>query len=342
MKESRIDVPVALIFFNRPEQFALVFETVKKARPSRLFLIQDGPRANNPKDIENIQKCREVIDIDWECEVEADFSEENLGCGKRIFTGLSNCFRKVDRLIILEDDCVPAQSFFPFCKEMFERYKDDRRVGLITGMNHLNEFDRVETDYFFARVGSIAGWATWRRSWEDTSFSFDEIVEDPYAMRALWEYERFAPHRTDIYTKVRDKQEQIKNGQKLSSWSTQFGIHQILNSQLIVVPRVNLMTNIGLTEESANSVSNIKFVPRALRPLYRLKLFELEFPLKHPRYVINDIGYCKEVDRLMRPSKPVQIMRKIESVCLRIVGGDMKSISESVQKRLRKIFRKRA
>lgn len=121
----------------------------------------------------------------------------------------------------------------------------------------------------------------------------------------------------------------------MSSWSTQFGLQQILNSRLIVVPRVNLMTNIGLTEESANSVSNIKFIPRGLRPLYQLKLFELEFPLKHPRYVINDIEYCKAVDKLMNPNKIVSIFRKFESVLLRIIGGDFKSIQKGLKRRIR-------
>lgn len=339
MNKAKIDVPVALIFFNRPEQFARVFETVKQARPTRLFLIQDGPRPGNSKDAENIQKCRDVIDIDWECEVESDFSEENLGCGKRIFTGLSRCFQKVDRLVILEDDCVASQSFFPFCQEILERYKDDLRVSLISGMNHLNTFPAVEDDYLFSCVGSIAGWATWKRCWDGVTFSLEETVKDSQAMRLLQNYEKYASHRSSVYSTVKRKYAQMCRGEKLSSWSTQFGINQILNSQLVIVPRVNLMSNIGLSAESANSVSNIKLVPRGARPLYQLKLFEMEFPLKHPKYVINDIGYCKAVDKLMHPSKPVRIMRRIESVFLRIVGGDTASISKAIKRRFARLFR---
>lgn len=340
MEKARIEIPVALVFFNRPEQFACVFETVKKAKPSKLFLIQDGPRFNNQKDVENIQKCREIINIDWECDVESDFSEENLGCGKRVLTGLSRCFEKVDRLIILEDDCVPSQSFFTFCQEVLEKYKEDQRVGLITGMNHLNQFDRLESDYFFANVGSIAGWATWKRSWDDVLFDLDDIVLDSDAMRLLQNYEKHAPHRNSVYSNAKEKHNQIKCGQKLSSWSTQFGLAQILNSRLIVVPKVNLMTNIGLTEESANSVSNIKYVPRGLRPLYQLQLFEMNFPLKHPKYVISDLEYNKAVDRLMRPNKFVGILRTIESVCLRLIGGDFKSVKRGLKRRLHKVLRK--
>lgn len=337
MRQSKIDIPVALIFFNRPEQFAKVFETVKEAAPSKLFLIQDGARENNANDLENIKKCREVLKgIDWECEINEDFSEENLGCGKRIYTGLSKCFQKVDRLIILEDDCLPSQSFFPFCAELLEKYIDDERVGMITGMNHLNQYDAISSDYFFTRVGSIAGWATWKRSWELTSFDLSEIIEDKDAMRMLKMHQEYAHEKNIIYNNVLAKKEILDNGGKLTSWSTQFGAGQILNSKLIIAPKVNLMSNIGLTAESANSVSDIKFVPRGLRPLYQLKLYEMEFPLKHPKYVFNDIEYCHKVDRLMRPNKLISKYRKAESIFLRIIYGDFKNLIKKFKKKVLK------
>ncbi len=336
MRKSNVDIPVALVFFNRPEQFARVFETVRTAAPSKLFLIQDGARENNPNDKNNIMKCREVLaGIDWECEVYEDFSEENLGCGRRIFTGLSACFEKVDRLIILEDDCLPSPSFFPFCEELLEKYKDDDRVGLITGMNHLNEYNEINADYLFSEVGSIAGWATWKRSWDMTSFDLNVIAENDEAMRNLKMYQSFAHTRNSIYDNVVSKKKILDNGGKLTSWSTQFGATQVLNSKLIIAPRVNLMSNIGLTEESANSVSNIKLVPRGMRHLYKLKLFELDFPLKHPKYVFNDIEYTKKVDRLMRPNKFISKYRRLESIFLRIIHGDTKRLVKNIK---RKIF----
>lgn len=336
MESKTIDVPVALIFFNRPKQFEQVFDCVRKAAPTQLFLIQDGPRKDNPKDMENIEKCRQVLNIDWDCEVFKDFSDVNLGCGKRIFSGLSRCFEKVDRLIILEDDCVPSSSFFPFCAEVLEKYKNDERVGLITGMNHLGTFNNAESDYFFSNVGSIAGWATWRRSWQSVEFDLSGIANDKNAMRQLFFYQKYAPHRNWAYQNVIQKNKMLQNGEKLTSWSTQFGTAQILQSKLIVVPSVNLMSNIGLTPESANSVSNINCIPRGLRPLYRLKLYEISFPLKHPRYVINDIEYCKKVDRLMHPNKVIAKYRKLESIFLRIIHGQLGSLKKGLFKRLQR------
>lgn len=337
---TQLDTPVALVFFNRPEQFAKVFEEVRKAKPSKLFLIQDGPRKNNERDRENIAKCREVLEgIDWECDVVKDFSDENLGCGKRVFSGISKCFEQVDRLIILEDDCVPSQSFFPFCRELLEKYKDDQRIGLISGMNHLNRFDAAEGDYLFSMMGSIAGWATWKRSWENVSFELDRIADDENAMRLLRNYEKYSCTRNSFYTMVKEKNAMLQMGKKISSWSTQFGSNRVLNSQLYIVPKVNLMTNIGLTAESANSVGSIKMVPRGLRPLYQLKLHDMEFPLKHPKYVMNDIEYSKKVDRIMRPNRFIAAMRKVESVFLRMIYGDFSSLTKGFKRRLGKLFR---
>lgn len=160
MKPFKTDIAVAMIFFNRPDTLKTVFESVREAQPSKLYLIQDGARANRPKDVENVAKCREVVsNIDWECEVVHDYSDINLGCGKRIFTGLSNVFMHEEYAAIVEDDIVIGESFLPFCKEMCERYKDDQRIHMISGMNHLGVYEECPYDYFFSQGGgAIWGW----------------------------------------------------------------------------------------------------------------------------------------------------------------------------------------
>ena len=164
--EYRCKSPVALIFFNRPDTLEKVFEKVRKVRPEKLFLIQDGPR--NEKDFEKIAECRTIVEnVDWECEVIKDYSNVNLGCGVRPQSGITNALKQVDRLIILEDDCVPEESFFEYCDEMLEKYKDDERICYISGLNHFESWDCGDNDYFFAKTGAIAAWATWRRSWSE-------------------------------------------------------------------------------------------------------------------------------------------------------------------------------
>ena len=133
--KSDIDLAVLLIFFCREQPFQLVFEAVKQARPSRLYLYQDGPR--NEKDALGCQKCREIAqNIDWECEIHKFYQETNLGCDPSEYIAQMWMFETEDMGIVLEDDDVPSQSFFLFCKELLEKYKDDSRIQMICGMNN--------------------------------------------------------------------------------------------------------------------------------------------------------------------------------------------------------------
>lgn len=162
MKPAKIDVAVLFIFFTRTEKTAAVFEQIRKARPTRLYLYQDGPRVNRPDDVENIEACRKVVeDIDWECQVHRMYQDKNYGCDPSEFISQKWMFATETKGIILEDDDVPSQSFFPFCKELLDKYENDTRINIICGMNNL---DRSETDksYIFSEYGSIWGWATWK------------------------------------------------------------------------------------------------------------------------------------------------------------------------------------
>ena len=121
---AKTDIAVLLLFFTRSDTFAQVFEAVRQARPSKLFLYQDGPRGE--QDMAGIMACREIVSdahIDWECEVHRQYLEHNQGCDPSGFRSHQWAFSLADKVIVLEDDVVPAQSFFPFCKEMLDRYE---------------------------------------------------------------------------------------------------------------------------------------------------------------------------------------------------------------------------
>ena len=124
-----IDVAVLILFFNRPQQLGKVFDEVRKARPSRLFLYQDGPRSE--RDMTGIMACREIVDnIDWECDVQRLYQERNYGCDPSEYISQKWAFSMADKCIVLEDDDVPSQSFFPFCKELLDRYEHDERITM--------------------------------------------------------------------------------------------------------------------------------------------------------------------------------------------------------------------
>ena len=170
-----IHTPVAFIIFNRPEQTRRVFDQIKKARPAKLFIIADGPRTEAER-----EKCKEaravVDDVDWKCEVYKKYEEE-LGVKYAPPTGISWVFEHVNQAIILEDDCVPDQSFFLYCQELLERYKDDERVMSISGNNfqQKNIIDCPES-YYFSVLPHIWGWATWRRAWRHLRYQHTTLA----------------------------------------------------------------------------------------------------------------------------------------------------------------------
>ena len=207
MKSALVDVPVLILFFNRPQQLSQVFEQVKKARPSRLFLYQDGARSE--RDLPGIEACREIVSqIDWECEVEQLYQEKNFGCDPSEYLSQKWAFSKVDKCIVLEDDDVPSVSFFQFCKEMLDKYEHDTRISMIAGFNPEEITQDMPSDYFFATTFSIWGWASWKRvvdQWDE----FYSFLDDSFNMQQLEQLIKERKFRSDfIYMCQRHREQQ--------------------------------------------------------------------------------------------------------------------------------------
>lgn len=332
MKPFKIDVPVAIIFFNRADTLQEVFSAVRKARPSKLFLIQDGARKDKVDEYEKVLACRKVVEeIDWECDVVRDYSDENLGCGKRVSSGLTNAFRKVDRLIILEDDCVPNQSMFSFCAEILERYKDDDRINMISGMNHLGTADFHGDSYCFCKTGAIWGWATWKRVWDLYEFEMS-FFKDDYIMD-IFRNSRFSKYYINNSIAVgQARQASLDKGERLTAWTYQFGMLRHLYSQMVVVPNKNLVSNIGLSDETTHSVSSLKMVPKGLQRVFFMETPEMEFPLRHPKYMMENTVYDKQLWNIMGDSGRVAFARKIESIARQIAFGGKGQFSTFIKK----------
>ena len=308
MYPYNIDVPVLLIFFSRPVCFAQVFEQVKRARPSKLFLYQDGAREGNEKDADGIRKCREIAeDIDWDCEVHRLYQDRNFGCDPSGYLARKWAFEHVDRCIILEDDCVPSQSFFPFCAELLERYKDDERINMICGMNNLETWDSSYS-YLFTETGSICGIATWKRILDEWDPSYS-IIHDKYNSELIKQYMNF-PGRWNVWET--DEKSGIAHHEALG------GIAQLTGNRLNIVSTYNLIRNIGNTEEGGtHSTKSNNTIPKGLRRIYTMNSYDIEFPLKHPKYVINDVEFQKKLFRMMGTGHPmVQFFRRIEKAFL--------------------------
>ena len=181
------NLAILLIFFARPNTLSEVFEAVRKAKPSKLFLACDGPRKGNSNDAKMIEECKKIVqNVDWDCEVHTKYSEENLGCGQGPSSAISWAFEFVDKLVILEDDCVPDESFFPYMEEMLDKYEHDERIGIISGFNHFKDWDCAENSYFFTKCGATLGWGTWKRVWDKYDYHI-EGINDEYLSELLKE-----------------------------------------------------------------------------------------------------------------------------------------------------------
>ncbi len=317
--DYRCMTPVALIFFNRPDTFEKVFEKVRIARPKTLFLIQDGPRSE--KDIEPIMQCRAIAEsIDWDCEVIKDYSDVNLGCGVRPQSGITNAFKQVERLIILEDDCIPEETFFKYCEEMLERYADDQRICYISGLNHFETWNCCEGDYFFAKTGAIAAWATWKRAW---STYYDYYVADIANEHLLSLVKKQISNKTVAQTRaaawVRSNNS-LKNGEKLSHWDVQWGFVKYSQNMLVIVPKYNQIHNIGVGASSTHAQS-LKDSSKNGYVKYKNFVFipthKLEFPLNHPTHCICDVDYDNLVYKCSSGNPVRRTLAKIVKKILR-------------------------
>lgn len=305
------DIPVALIFFNRADTFEKVFKEVKKIKPQKLFLIQDGPREGNEKDIEGIEKCRKIAeDIDWECEVFKNYSDVNLGCGRRPSSGISWVLENVDKTIILEDDCVPCETFFTYCKEMLERYENDERISYISGLNHFGEWDTGDNSYLFAKTGAIWGWATWKRAWDKYDYNVN-LINDEYLKKTI------AGQISDKYVageKVNawmDVNKKVEKNEKLSYWDIQWGLVKYSQNQLVIVPKYNQIQNIGIGETSTHAQKTKKAQFKKNRSYFFIPTKKLELPLVHPQYCFADTKYDDMVYKNLNRHK---YLRKIKGI----------------------------
>lgn len=292
-----LDTPVLLLFFNRPATLQRVFDKIRKARPRRLLLAQDGPREGR-NDADQMRACREIVaKVDWECEVSTRYLDSNVGCGLGPATGIDWALKLVDRAIILEDDCVPADSFFGFCQEMLNRYEDDLRVGMVSGLNHFGSYDFGGSSYGFVKAGSIWGWATWASRWALHDYSASS-VQDDYIRERL--RDEITPRWVaDRRIRLWKSAAQVPVGQ-VDYWDVQWGLTRHVNSWLSVVPSVNQISNIGMGGESTHFAAGI---PRAQRPLFDMSASVLEFPLKHPAHLLGDRRYDEREYRILYPPR---------------------------------------
>lgn len=330
MKPYLVDVPVRVNVWIRPECQRKQFEVLKQARPSIMFLVSDGGR--NEKEWEAIHKNRKIFEeeVDWECTIYKLYKDTNHG----LYTMSRECrelvWSTVDRCIFLEDDVIPSVSFFRYCAELLERYKDDERVNVICGMNHLEVWEDVNTDYFFSRQGSISGVATWRRTGQ--RYNDFEYGKDPYIMKLLKQRtmkNKAFRKRYEAYAHQEYYGGHVAGGE----FFYEFGVYG--QHQLQIIPKKNMICNIGCTEDSEHA-AKMEFLPKGVRRIFNMPTYEVEFPLKHAKYVIPDAEYEKKRNRILAYNCPlVSFYRQLEKIFYSLTNGNIQYLFKKLKKKIR-------
>jgi hypothetical protein len=287
---DHLTTPVLFMIFNRPDTTQKVFNAIKKAKPRKLFVAADGPREGKEGEKEICGQARKIMEqVNWNCELKTLFRDKNLGCKIAVSSAIDWFFENVEEGIILEDDCLPSQSFFWFCQELLERYKNDMRVYHITGRNNLGSYLPSLYDYHFATGGSIWGWATWRNRWGYNNLNLD-IIEDKEASKKLKDFlcntNAFRGHLNAMRTIKEDK---------VNTWDYYWIFSTKINNGLSIVPSKNLVKNIGFGEDATHTTvcTNIEQLNMIAN--------EIEFPIKHPSTISVDRKLSNLLDNIEFP-----------------------------------------
>jgi len=283
-----LETPVAFLIFNRPDTTAQVFAEIARARPRRLLVVADGPRPDRPGEAERCAAARAVVErVDWPCDVRTNYADTNLGCGRRVATGITWVFEQAEEAIIVEDDCVPHPTFFRFCAELLDRYRDDERIMHIGGGGY--QFGRTERpfSYFFSRHYPSWGWASWRRAWRhfDLDIGPWPALRDTGWLRDVVDDERIVEHWRQMFDRAHAGVDNV------NTWDFQWTFACWAQHGLSVLPYDTLVSNVGFREDATHT-------RRDSDPIANLSTSAMTFPLEHPPYVLRDTG----ADRLFAES----------------------------------------
>jgi tetratricopeptide (TPR) repeat protein len=292
MNKWQLRTPVVFIIFNRPDTTEKVFEEIRKAKPPKLLVVADGPRSGKLGETEKCKATRAIIQrVDWDCEVLTNYSDLNLGCKRRVSTGLDWVFDTVEEAIILEDDCLPEPTFFRFCEELLGKYRDDTRIAQISGDNFQFGSNRTEHSYYFSRINHLWGWASWRRAWKkyDVSMAkWPEVKNNKGLHGWLGEGEL-----ANFWEGVFDSAYQGT----IDTWDFQWVFASWLENMLTILPHLNLISNLGFREDATHTKGQSLYANMETAPM--------PFPLKHPPEIFRHAAADAKTENMMFLPQPV-------------------------------------
>ena len=291
-----MEVPILFLVFNRPDKTKQVFKSIRSIKPKKIYVACDGPREDNRDDPGKIKKVKAITEeIDWDCEVQRLYREKNLGCGKAVSLAITWFFEHEELGIILEDDCLPNPTFFKYCEILLNKYKNESQIMHISGSN-LNLVDpSFEDSILFSKVSFIWGWATWRRAWDCYNFEMDswpELRQKTKLLSKTFFDDKTIKFRTKLFDNVYNKQ--------IDTWDYQWLYTLIENDGYAIVPKNNLINNIGFSKDATHTVKR--------NNQFEYGVVSMEFPLKFPDKIQRNL----DLDRMFfRKTNPRSFLKRV-------------------------------
>lgn len=284
--QENFSTPILFLVFNRPDVTKKSFNVIRSIKPTKLYISSDGPRAGNENDLKFCGEVREIIsNIDWNCEVQMKFNDNNLGCKLSVSSAIDWFFNNEEMGIIIEDDILPSISFFYFCEEMLLRFKDCDEVGVISGCNLLNNYES-NSSYFFSYYPNIWGWATWNRVWKKYDLNMNNYLNWISANNL----DKLVPNIPFFAFYWKDQLDAVYYN-KIDTWDFQFYYMMWSNSYLSVIPNNNLILNLGYNNSATHTNG---FVPNFVK---LMKSQILNFPLIHNLIIKQDVKFDELVSK---------------------------------------------
>lgn len=308
-----LKTPVAFLIFNRPDTTTQVFKEIAQAQPPKLLVVADGPRPDRPDEAKKCAAARAIIEqVNWPCEVLTNYADTNMGCKRRVSSGLDWVFDTVEEAIILEDDCVPHPTFFRFCEELLVRYRDDERIMHISGHNVQFGRKRTPYSYYYSRYNHCWGWASWRRAWQ----YYDVTMKHwPEVHKEGWLYDILGSRSAVAYwTRIF---QMVYEG-KIDSWAYRWTFACWLQSGLSILSNCNLISNIGFGAFATHTTIEDS-------PLANSQTVPMDFPLHHSPFIIRDTRADTFSQRTLFifPSLPRRALSKIKRIGMKFIRSKL-------------------
>jgi hypothetical protein len=301
-RPSELNTSVLFLVFNRPEQTLIVFESIRKARPPKLYIASDGPREHKDGDQEKVLKVREIVSkVDWPCEVFTLFREKNMGCKNAVSSAITWFFNNEEKGIILEDDCLPSLSFFWYCEFMLNRFLNDEQVFLISGDGRVSSKIKIESDIAYCKYPLIWGWASWSRVWK----KYDVHIKNWPSIK-----NKIIEKHNKTYNKLFwENTFQLLYENKINTWDYQLAFLMQEYSAICIIPKYNLISNIGFGEDATHT-----FDKNSINANVLSNEIELPINLNFNKSDNNKINNYFDENEFYYPTRFFRVKKKLISI----------------------------